>query len=263
LSDVSVLDEITVSRDVSTGKYVAIDDYLPPAPSNWRTARLPQLYLAAIEALDQCSRVDQCVEWANRAEAYASYYRQAKDRTLFHMAQRIKLRAMRRCGELFLELDAGDPSAKSRTGRKTSIGPIGAHATASGLRPETVRASKILAKLPAAEFEARIEIDPPPTLRDMDAMYEDAKRAQMPPHVRKAKEVCNAVATIAREADIILASRNLVACANKMARDIASSFDVEDETRLTIPIDPWVYITVGQYLMLMGKRLQDFKKNPR
>src|SRR5262245_45047582 len=64
------------------------------------TANLPRTYEAAKAALAECSKVDECREWADRAEALASYARQADDDALETLAVRIRARAIRRCGEL-------------------------------------------------------------------------------------------------------------------------------------------------------------------
>jgi len=45
------------------------------------------------------------VEWRNKAEAIASYAKQADDETLFNHATRIKARAIRRGGELLRAIE--------------------------------------------------------------------------------------------------------------------------------------------------------------
>lgn len=69
------------------------------------TARLPATYEAACSALSECSRIDECQSWADKAEAMASYARQAKDDQLRKMADRIQARAIRRCGELLKQIE--------------------------------------------------------------------------------------------------------------------------------------------------------------
>jgi hypothetical protein len=46
--------------------------------------------------------VDECVSWADKAMALASYARQVDDETLRKLADRIKARAIRRVGEFLL-----------------------------------------------------------------------------------------------------------------------------------------------------------------
>ena len=73
-----------------------------PAPAG---PRLPATYEAAKQALAECTRVDECKDWADKAAALASYARQRDDHTLLNLAQRIQARAMRRIGELSSELE--------------------------------------------------------------------------------------------------------------------------------------------------------------
>ena len=58
-------------------------------------ARLPIIYERAKYALAECSRIDECKDWADRAEALASYAQQAKDDALRTFAMRIQARATR------------------------------------------------------------------------------------------------------------------------------------------------------------------------
>src|SRR5690242_2537672 len=76
------------------------------------TAQLPELYEQAQRALVACEKLDECAQWANQAAAIASYARQADDVELENCARRIRLRAVRRCGELLRNFDArgGDRS---------------------------------------------------------------------------------------------------------------------------------------------------------
>lgn len=82
--------------DATTGELVKIQD-----------APLPVSYELATKALAECTRLDECKDWANKAEALASYARQSKDDRLRKMAIRIQARAIRRCGELLREIESG------------------------------------------------------------------------------------------------------------------------------------------------------------
>ena len=80
---------------------------LPALPSGLpsvHNAKLPKMYEGAKEALAECSRIDECADWANKAEALASYAKQAGDESLRKTADRIQARAIRRCGELLKEI---------------------------------------------------------------------------------------------------------------------------------------------------------------
>ena len=55
---------------------------IPEELPSIRNARLPEMYQSAKKALAECSRIDECADWANKAEALASYARQADDVSL-------------------------------------------------------------------------------------------------------------------------------------------------------------------------------------
>lgn len=69
------------------------------------SARLPQSYEFAKAALSKLVRIDECRKWANKADAMASYAKQADDKSLYNMAVRIRARAIRRCGELLKQME--------------------------------------------------------------------------------------------------------------------------------------------------------------
>ena len=123
-----------------------------------KTAPLPENYEAAKKAIAECERIDQCAEWADKAVAIASYARQADDFELEAYARRIRLRAVRRCGELLRTFDA-------RGGDRTKGAlPLGfaRHsradvAKAAGLTEHKARTAVEIAKIPEAEFEAAVE----------------------------------------------------------------------------------------------------------
>ncbi len=76
-----------------------------PAHINPATASLPATYESAKKALAECSKIDECHDWSNKAAALASYAKQADDDTLHRYALRISARAIRRCGELLKQFD--------------------------------------------------------------------------------------------------------------------------------------------------------------
>ena len=78
----------------------ALPSDLPPIGK----ARLPATYEGAKVALAECTRLDECQDWADKAEALASYAKQAQDDELRKMADRIQARAIRRCGELLQQI---------------------------------------------------------------------------------------------------------------------------------------------------------------
>lgn len=132
------------------------------------TARLPATYEAAKHALSECSRIDECQEWANKAEAMASYARQAKDETLRKMADRIQARAIRRCGELLKQIpDArGDHWESKRDGAVPSTSRTQV-ADAAGLSERQRKTALRIANVSADEFDAAVESDNPPTVTQL------------------------------------------------------------------------------------------------
>lgn len=99
-------------------------------------ACLPAVYENARRALAECSQIDECQDWADKAAALASYARQAKDTTLQQLALRIQARAVRRAGELLKQIapargyengtvvtrsQAADEAGLSERQRKTAL----------------------------------------------------------------------------------------------------------------------------------------------
>lgn len=126
-------------------------------------AKLPAIYEGAKSALMECSRIDECADWADKAEAMASYAKQADDDTLHKMALRIKARAFRRCGELLraIEPKVGRPSGNGVGGHPITRTQA---ATDAGLSRNRKRDALRVVNVPGADFEAAVESDDPPTV---------------------------------------------------------------------------------------------------
>lgn len=132
-------------------------------------ARLPQAYELAKQALANCASIDECKDWADKAEALASYAKQADDDTLRKHADRIQARAIRRCGELLKQFNA----AGARTDRPSE----GAHprsaseaASDAGISPHQHKTAVRVANVPAETFEATVESEAPPTVTKLADM---------------------------------------------------------------------------------------------
>ena len=82
-----------------------------PSHINPATASLPAAYESAKRALAECSKIDECHDWSNKAAALASYAKQADDDTLHKYAVRISARAICRMGELLKEFES--PGART------------------------------------------------------------------------------------------------------------------------------------------------------
>ena len=133
------------------------------------SARLPQAYVTACAALESCSRLDECQDWADKAEALASYAKQSHDDTLRTMADRIQARAIRRAGELLKEIA---PSVGGRPAEKTCVG---AHTGSSrsqaardaGMSKHQKDTALRVASVPVDEFESAVDSDDPPTVTQL------------------------------------------------------------------------------------------------
>jgi hypothetical protein len=128
-----------------------------------RTAPLPQIYSEAKRAIAECERLDECAEWGDKAVALASYARQVDDFEMEICARRIRLRAVRRCGELLKEFDArggdrGKPVIPLAFARRSRA----AVASEAGLTEHKTRTAVNIADIPEADFEAAVESRRPP-----------------------------------------------------------------------------------------------------
>lgn len=142
---------------------------LPATLPDISTARLPQVYTAAVNALAECSRIDECQQWADKAEAMASYAKQAKDDSMRKMADRIQARAIRRCGELLKQIpdnNRGRPPKDIPDGTVTNITRTEAAADAGLSERQKVTALRV-ASVPESEFTAQVESDNPPTVTSL------------------------------------------------------------------------------------------------
>jgi hypothetical protein len=127
---------------------------------------LPETYQAARSAIAACAKVDECKSWADRAEAIASYARQADDETLLKHATRIKVRAIKRCGELLRQFEA-------KKGKRAAGGPLSPRdgaAKGAGLSTRQRKQAQRVAAYAKAhpeEFETAVEGASPPTVTEL------------------------------------------------------------------------------------------------
>jgi hypothetical protein len=137
---------------------------LPALPSI-QNAKLPATYAAAKAALEKCSRIDECQDWADKAEALASYAKQAGDDAMHKMADRIQARAIQKCGELLKRIEPGKPGPKS--GGTSPQNSRSAAARDAGLSIDQKKTALRVASVPAEEFEQLVESDKPPTVTEL------------------------------------------------------------------------------------------------
>jgi hypothetical protein len=109
------------------------------------------------------SRIDECQEWADKAAALSSYAKQADDETLHRYAERIKARAIRRCGELLKQVQpAKNQHAYDGGGISRSKA-----ATDAGLSERQKVTALRVASVPLDEFASAVESDSPPTITEL------------------------------------------------------------------------------------------------
>lgn len=139
---------------------------------NTESARLPAAYRAAQVALANCVSIDECQEWANKAQALASYARQADDDTLEKQAMRIRSRAIRRCGELLKDYtSAGGRPPETADATVMSFPASQKQAAEEAGMSERQRVTAVrVANVPEPIFEAAIESDEPPTVTKLAEM---------------------------------------------------------------------------------------------
>ena len=120
---------------------------LPSPTSRAHLCLAPQEeYNAAQNAIIKSSRLDECKSWADQASALGAYALQIRDQTLRAMAERIRARAVRRCGELL------NPDGELRE-----------EALSAGQK----RIALEVASIPNTKFEALVESDSPPTVTEL------------------------------------------------------------------------------------------------
>lgn len=160
---------------MSTG---ATFTHVPALPAHVRAAKanLPASYEAAKAALANCVSIDECKDWADKAQALASYAKQANDDEMMRQSTRIRDRAIRRCGELLKQIE---PQQGARTDKELSVGTHTRFtrndaAEQAGLsKHQQVQAIRV-ANVPAADFERQVESPKPPTVT---ALAEQGKKA--------------------------------------------------------------------------------------
>ena len=137
---------------------------LPPKQG----ASLPAKYEAAKLALKECNQIDECKDWGDKAQALASYAKQADDKEMEKTAQRIRARAVRRCGELLKEIEKGSGKNHGEKGRVPALSYTRKQAAANaGLSPAQAKDSIRVANVPEESFEAQLESDSPPTITNL------------------------------------------------------------------------------------------------
>jgi hypothetical protein len=132
---------------------------------NAPNARLPAVYERACLAMSECSRLDECQGWADKAECLSSYARQSNDDSLRKMADRIQARAIRRCGELLKQIEPATGAHRKSDGADTLSRKQAA--TDAGLSERQKVTALRVATVPKPEFDRQVESDAPPTVTQL------------------------------------------------------------------------------------------------
>ncbi|HXE02578.1 MAG TPA: hypothetical protein VN623_11585 [Hyphomicrobium sp.] len=197
-------------------------------------AVLPQAYESAKSALAHCFEMDECKDWADKAQALASYARQAKDESLRKTADRIQARAVRRCGELLKQIpparganqnikDADGPKDKKQTRKDAAAG--------AGLSERQKKTALRVASVPGDVFESAVDSDSPPTVTALAEIGKSAQKSgdSAAREIAKAAEAvgkkatalhsaCVRLAQLCREHEASIASISLAITATRMYR---------------------------------------------
>lgn len=136
-----------------------------PANLDIEHARLPANYEAAKVALAECSRVDECQDWADKMAALASYARQLNDEILLAYCRRIQARAIDRVGQVLEEIPAGQ-GARDGERDKGDLTPLTRTEAAAeaGLTLHQQRTAMRVHAVPRDQFETLVESANPPTV---------------------------------------------------------------------------------------------------
>lgn len=143
-------------------------------------ARLPVTYATARTALSECARIDECMEWANKAEALATYARIADDDALEKMCIRIKARAIRRVGELLQEFDGRGRPEENKADDNPNLSQRQA-AENAGLSHHQQKTAVRISNIPTESFEEWIESDTPPKVTALAEAGKKPRAAETAP----------------------------------------------------------------------------------
>jgi len=126
--------------------------------------QLPALYRNSVAALRECARIDECATLGSQAEVIAAYAKMARDDELLRLALRIRVRALRRAGELLAQIpDTNRGRPKILEGDHPNLTRDRA-AAEGGLSPWQRKTALRIAEVPTDAFESAVESDHPATI---------------------------------------------------------------------------------------------------
>ena len=193
-------------------------------------ARLPATYEHAKQALAECTRIDECREWANKAEALASYARMADDDTLRQMADRIQARAVRRCGELLKLIEpANGANQNIKEGALPNVTRELA-ASEAGLSEHQRKTAIRVANVDDDSFNEQVESENPPTVTQLAAQG----TRKLPPRPEGFAKATHLIGTVERFSKF---------CAENGAAHVANGVlphEVQSIREMVAVIDSWM-----------------------
>jgi hypothetical protein len=126
-----------------------------PTPEEISQAKLPAQYEAMKHAITECTSIDECKEWADKAAALAGYFRMAGDETAFHKLRALQQWALRKAGEILKQIPSdkgGDRRSDQSTGAHTLIHTRTQAAKDVGMSKHQATQAKRLASIPEKDF---------------------------------------------------------------------------------------------------------------
>jgi hypothetical protein len=181
-----------------------IDHAQLPSVAN---AQLPETYERAKTALAECSSIDECKDWSDKAAAMASYAKMSDDDSLRKYAERIQARAIRRCGELLRQIEP----ATGKNNQHEQVKGMGVHtfhsraemAEQAGMSKHQQMQATRVAALPEQQFTKMIESDTPPTITKLAEMGTKKQlidlKGRDPSHFNKAMHFVGGIESYARD----------------------------------------------------------------
>ena len=110
-------------------------------------------YNAAKTALAQAASIDEIKDIKDKAEAIRLYAQQQKDTDFEGYAAEIKLRAMRRMGELSAALETAKPGPKDNSQRCELVAPKAEALKTAGISKDQAYRAEAIAAIPEEKFE--------------------------------------------------------------------------------------------------------------
>lgn len=175
-----------------------------PSTFSVANAKLPETYESAKTALANCASIDECMTWADKAEALAAYARMADDQTLRKTCDRIQARAIRRMGELLKQIEpATGKNNQYAQMKEKGAQPLQSRqkvAAEAGLSQHQAKQAVRVANVPPSVFDAQVESDHPPTVTNLAQQGTAARAtvAQTPNRPEGFAAATNLIGTVER-----------------------------------------------------------------